>query len=473
MIKAYSIYGPPGTGKTSEMLKRVEMAKGKYNPSRICFLSFTKAGAAEALTRLGLKRSDKICTIHSMMYRLLGFHSSSVVDGYKLKKFGERSGFIFNGASNDTGDQMGIGDQYLSVLSSAINKCTNLKEEYYNSDRPGNISEFSFFCSSYMDWKEAHGLVDFNDMLTAYLVNPVSHESDVIFIDEAQDLSNLQWSVIRAMLAFEYVKEVHVAGDPDQNIFEWSGSSTHGMLEFEEKYQAKRVILGQSFRIPRLVHGKAVEIINRIDNRVKSEYLPRNEVGILRRSNFLDIKSIVPGEDTLILCRNFMSKRSMEEELIRHRIPYTNSGGAPGLFESKIANAIKVFRKLEDGNPVTQGELDRMMSVCDNRTKSDILSKDFTPMLKRGFLRSLIIPSNLIEFYRDVDVNAEPSVRLSTIHAAKGREAHRVILNTRLTQRTLTSMDRNPDPETRTWYVAITRAKHTLDIIEDEMGFNL
>lgn len=472
-MKTFSVYGPPGCGKTTEMLRRVEEAKTRYKPSEICFLSFTKAGAAEALKRLGISRSDKICTIHSLMYRLNGFTGAAVVDTYKLRKFGEKIGFRFRGAANDTGEQMEIGDQYLSVLAKGINRQVPLREEYYESDRPGDYNGFEFFCRSYFDWKRANGYVDFNDMLLAYLKHPSEHGSKVVFIDEAQDLSNLQWAVIEQMLKMGGVEEVHIAGDDDQAIYEWSGANTHGMAEFEDRYNSDRTILTQSWRVPSLVHGMAMKVVGTIENRVDKEYLPRAEKGILRRMAQFNPKNLKHGDDTLILCRNYVTRKEVEDELIRHHIPYKNEGGLPGLFGSRIAEAIRVFKKLEAGNAVTQADLDKIIAVADDRTRKEVATKELGPMIKRGFLRSLVIPPHLVDFYRDADLTSEPTIRLSTIHSAKGREADHVILHTGLTQKTLKDMDHNPDAESRVWYVGVTRSRHTLDILEGEAGFPL
>lgn len=472
-MNTFAIYGPPGCGKTTEMLRRVEEAKLKYKINEIAFMSFTKAGAAEALKRLGITRSDKICTIHSMMFRLNNISSVSVVDSYKLRKFGDKTGYRFRGQSNDTGEQMEIGDHYLAVFSKSVNRMTSLHDEYMASDRQGDLSGFIFFCKAYTDWKQANGFVDFNDMLSIYLKNPVDHGASVIFVDEAQDLSNLQWAVINKMCEFHYVEEVHIAGDDDQAIYEWSGANTHGMVEFEERFNSERVFLSQSWRVPTLIHDKAMGVIHTIKNRVDKAYLPRADQGVLRRVANFNHKMLKHGDDVMILCRSYITRKEIEDELIRYRIPYRNEGGMTGLFNSRIAEAIRVFKKLEKGQGITKAEADKITAVADARTRAEVSNKDFMPMLKRGFLRSLIIPAHLVDFYREAEIESEPTIRLSTIHSAKGREADHVILHTGLTHKTLNDMDRNPDAEARVWYVGITRAKHQLDILEGDLSYGI
>lgn len=470
-MKTYSIYGPPGCGKTTEILKRIEESKERYDPNEISFLSFTKAGAAEALKRLNLTRSDKISTIHSLMFKLTECNAASVVDVHKLKLFSSKTGIPFRGTSSDTGEQMEVGDQYLHILSKALNKRSSIKDEYHESDRPGNFSEFEYFCESYRDFKKENGYVDFNDMLIRYLLRPMDHGASVIFIDEAQDLSNLQWMVIQQMMEFKRVKEVHIAGDDDQAIYEWSGANTHGMAEFEDKFNSDRTILSQSWRVPIAVHKRAMQIAGTIKNRIDKEYKPRQENGAVRRTSHFDPTKLVPGDDTLILCRNFVTRKEIEDELIRFRIPYKNEGGMPGLFNSRIAHGIRAFIKMQSGETITKAELDKIYAVADDRTRRELEAKEFTSVLKRGFLRSLVIPPTLVDFYRDADLSVEPTIKLSTIHSAKGREADHVIIHTGLTSKTLNDMDKNPDAEARVWYVGVTRSREVLDILEGDMGY--
>jgi len=470
-MKTYVVYGPPGTGKTTEMLNRVDDVKKRYKASDICYLSFTKAGAAEALKRLGISRSDKICTIHSLMYRLNGITSGSVVDNSKLRQFGNKTGFIFKGISNDTSEEMGIGDQYISVLSKSINKMSDLQLEYYDSDRPGNWSEFQFFCKTYHDWKLVNGYIDFNDMLLMYLKHPVPHETKVIFIDEAQDLSNLQWAVIFKMIEVQIPDEVHIAGDDDQCIYEWSGANVHGMVEFEDEFKSERCILNQSWRVPTLAHNLATSVVNTIGSRVDKLYLPKKSDGLVERYGLFNPLKVSHGEDTLILCRNFVTKKEIETELIRHRIPYRNEGGYGGMFTSRIADAIRVFNKLKGGSAISQQEIEKLMVVADDRTRKELHQMNFTGMLNRGYVRSFNIPASQIEFYLEADLNQEPTIKLSTIHASKGREADHVVLHTGLTSKTLFNIDKNPDSEARVFYVALTRTKHKLSIIEGDNGY--
>lgn len=469
-MKAHAIYGPPGTGKTTDMLRLVGEAKDRgYNANEIGFFSFTKAAASEALKRLGLTRSDKISTLHSLAFRAVGASPMSMVDGYKLRKLGAKIGISFAGVSNDEyGDQMEVGDHYLSIYNLSRSKMTDPEQEYYESDeRPGDLAQFFFFIESYNSWKQSFGYMDFTDLLEQYCLRPRNHGAKILFIDEAQDLSPLQWQMISKMLEFPQVEEVTIAGDDDQAIYEWAGADPHGMASFVNQYSGAARVLAQSYRVPKAVHDVARGIVVRIGQRVQKKYRPAPRDGLVQMygTGFIP-ESIDHGDDVLILCRSHVTKKEVESALIAIRKPYKNEGGRPGLFDSQWATAIRALHKLGKGETVTQDELDLMAKVGTTDTKNDLNRRDFKAVVARGPERSFNIPFDHIDFFREADLTQSPTIRISTIHSAKGREARRVVLHTGITARTENAMDKNPDQEARVWYVGVTRAKEQLDVIE-------
>lgn len=468
-MQAHAIYGPPGTGKTTEMLRLVAEAKARgFGAHEIGFFSFTKAAAAEALKRLGITRSDKISTLHSLAFRAVGASPMSMIDSYKLKKFGNKAGIPFAGVSNDEyGDQMQIGDKYLSIYNLARSKMTSPVEEYYESyERPGDYAQYEHFIQSYNSWKAAFGYMDFTDLLERYCEKPTNHGARILFIDEAQDLSLLQWTMIHRMAEFEQVEELTIAGDDDQAIYEWAGADPHGMATFVGRYNGNAHTLAQSYRVPKAVHDVAREVVTRIDQRVKKIYRPAPREGLVMRfgTGFVP-ESLQDGDDVLILCRSHVTKKEVEAALVAIRKPYKNEGGRPGLFDSKWATAIRAVNALAVGKSITAADLEVLAAVGTTETKNDLNTRSFANIVKRGFERSLILPTDHLEFFREADLDSVPTIRISTIHGAKGREARRVVLNTGITEQTEQSMDKNPDQEARVWYVGVTRAIEQLDII--------
>ena len=66
-------------------------------------------------------------------------------------------------------------------------------------------------------------------------------------------------------------------------------------------------------------------------------------------------------------------------------------------------------------------------------------------------------------------VFTKPRITLSTIHAAKGGEADNVLLLPDITKSAVDNNDIDPDELHRLFYVAVTRAKKSLHILEPKI----
>ena len=68
----------------------------------------------------------------------------------------------------------------------------------------------------------------------------------VVFLDEAQDLTPLQWKI--AHLINEKTDRMFIAGDDDQAIYGFAGSSPDWLLWLAKRWPTQ--ILEQSWRVP-------------------------------------------------------------------------------------------------------------------------------------------------------------------------------------------------------------------------------
>ena len=470
-MQVYAIYGPPGTGKTTEMLRRVEQAKvSGVQAERIAFVSFTRAAASEALSRLGLKRSNNVSTIHSMCFRLLNLKQTQVIDPAKLREFSAQVGVPVIGKSPEDDEERADGDAYLDIINYARNTFTDPSLIYDYSSRPGTRAEFNMFLRAYTDWKHTFGFCDFTDMLERVAKKGSRPDAQVIFVDEAQDLSPLQWRVIERFA--KGAEEIHIAGDDDQAIYSWSGADVHGMARFAEKYGGVSQVLSVSHRLPVSVHARSQALIRRITLRVDKEFNPRSDVGSVAVHGNINSVEITPQEDILLLGRTHSVLREIEKDLIDRRIPYLRESGRPGMYQNKYARGIMAYNKLRDGRMLQDSERSALYNVATTETRGNLEKNDYAAILSRPFYIALDIPFRVIDFYRDADLNVIPRLRLSTIHASKGHEADRVILLTDTTQKVTETAEKKPDDEIRVFYVGMTRAKHRLDIIEGSNPLN-
>jgi len=472
------IYGPPGTGKTTELVSRMRTSLDEgIPPERIGFVSFTKAAARELANRVGVANDFGVCsTIHSLAFKLAGCTKDQVIDRSKLKEFSKISGFEISAANPDDADYLCEGDEYLALyqLHGARKKGNFYAGTYSDSNRPGTASGFQAFCFGMDDFKKENGYIDYNDMIKLASKEAKSPEVDVLFIDEAQDLSPLQWRLIYHWCIA--IPEVHVAGDDDQAIYVWGGADPQGMSKFEKEWDAQRTVLDKSYRIPKSIHRLSQKVIGNVSDRVDKAYHPRDEEGEIRY--FTDANSLTfePTEDTLILYRNHSLREDIEARLIELCLPYVTDSGKPGLLQSQLSRAIMDWN-IGMQNYKGCGEM------LLEKSKINKLIRNVKPQIglkiETGNFESIkdypwwqVVNATKKELYyfnqiilKHGSLRVKSTIHLSTIHGSKGREANRVVLINGMSQRSCESMISNPDSEYRTFYVGITRAKKQLDIL--------
>jgi len=463
MAKSYhTVYGAPGCGKTFELLRICE--EYAEQGASVLFLSHTKAAAQELVSRLPNKKNARIeaTTIHSQVFQLLQLSREQVVSRERMVQFGEEIGVAVSGEFDITGEQERVieeGDEALSIMSRAAAKRVAPVEEYMESERPLPLETFKYVSESYDKWKTAMGYIDFTDMLHMFDATPVPINYDVLIVDEAQDLSVSQWDVIRHLSSD--VQHVITAGDPDQQLFSWGGSDTHGMRKFIDENNASVHVLPQSYRIPAVVHKAALTVRDRISVKSDINYKPRDEEGIITyTSNPADI--MFDSTDTLVLYRTHSLRKELEQVAMDAGIPYTCINGYKSLWDGHYGNAVRTFKKVQETGKCTGAQARVMNKYC--RTNN--------PPKDVHWQHWLNIPDRFLDYMLKTE-GMEPTCRFSTIHGAKGMEAERVILYTGLSQRVVDGMTHDSDAEHRVFYVGVTRARHRLDIVVGENNYDL
>jgi len=304
---------------------------------------------------------------------------------------------------------------------------------------------------------------------------------DLLFVDEAQDLSPLQWDLVEKWSGS--VPLVIIAGDDDQSIYAWGGADPHGMDTFSKKHRSEVEVLDQSHRIPKQVHRLAESIISRLgDRRVTKNYRPSEHEGKVRFHG--SVWSLGPvlddaSPDTLVLYRNHSLRREVEDFLLTKGIPYYVQSGYPGVLQGRHGKAAMLWQMISDEwaefntiiTPVAK--LKPLLSVARTQIQSAIKGNDISEHYLRGWHKVLDMPNRdrrylLMLEKRQHLRDIKPTIRLSTIHGAKGQEADNVVLLNAMTNRTWEAMNTDPDSEIRTWYVGVTRTRKNLDIVTGE-----
>lgn len=444
------ILGPPGTGKTSQLIRAAQEAFSGDEGS-FAFVSHTRAAAKELADRCGMKKA-RVGTLHSLCFNLLGLTKQQVVDEAKLAEFGRRAGF----------DMATDGAELLALESLSTASGVEAGTVYARSLRPCPYRDFMYFVESYRAWKSANAFLDFNDMLVKTVMSRPPVEFERLYIDEAQDLSHLQWCAINTLA--RSVKSVTVAGDDDQAIFTWGGADAHGISRFMQRPGTQVTTLGISHRIPKTAHRLAQSVVGRIGKRIDKKYKPMQHKGRVERFgsfNMLDSEL----EGAVVLYRDVSAREYIDQHLSRLGISFTALSGAPAPYDSKWARAIRTIDKMKRGETASLPDYRGLLSVLTPRAKRAFDVEGVDGLRSGNPLSYMDPPPAIAAALATMDPLAPPRVRVSTIHNFKGAEADRIILCTGMSERVARQYAIDPDAEHRVFYVGATRTKDYMAIV--------
>lgn len=460
------VLGPPGTGKTETLLGIVdECLDAGMAPEEVGLVSFTRRAAHEAVERASAKfgldreRFSHFRTLHSECFRQLGLSPADVLQGRVLREFADWVGVVLTTRRrlDEEGTTMGHteGDRILHMENLARVRCQSLRELYDQDDDGLPWSEVSRVSEGLGLYKQQKHLVDYSDMLSHYAAGSMRPRLRVLLVDEAQDLSMLQWQVVGRLA--QGCERVVVAGDDDQVIYHWAGAA----LEHFVALPGRARVLGQSWRVPRAVQALALECVGRVVERRPKEWLPRPVEGTVDRVGSLEQVDL-SGEDVLVLARNNYVLQDQVVPVLRAEGILYEYHGEPSV-DPEILQAITSWERLRRGEEVSSEDL---LSMCRWRRSRQVPEKDL-PIWHEGLDR---LPSDEMSYLlaarrRGEGLRRRPRVRLSTIHGAKGAQAAHVVLVAEMAPRTAKDAERYPDDEARVWYVGLTRTQDRLTIV--------
>ena len=280
---------------------------------------------------------------------------------------------------------------------------------------------------------------------------------DVIFVDEAQDLSKIQWSMIEK-IERENGCDIWIAGDDDQAIFGWAGADVDSFIDWD----ATEMPLKQSERVPSQIQQKALSIISRVvDNRLEKDYLPKKETGeIFEVYKFTDID--MSKGSWLVLARTNPLLKPIPKILKQKGLFFKTVDGnsiAKNLYED-----IEHWNKIRKGESIPEIQEQRVLEKIKGKPNYSLEwydAFDNVASSKIDYLRTMISNGEKI--------NKEPRIIVSTIHGAKGGEAANVILFLNQTTNTMKASKKSvykQDEEYRVWYVGVTRTIQNLYLVK-------
>lgn len=311
-------------------------------------------------------------------------------------------------------------------------------------------------------------LIDFDDMIYLPVVTGCKMwENDWVFVDEAQDTNPARRALARKMLR-KGGRAVFV-GDRHQAIYGFTGADADAIDQITHNFNCMTLPLTVTFRCPKAVVEAAHEVVQHIE---AHETAPE---GTVRDAAFADmVKSDLSPADA-ILCRNTKPLVETAYNLIRRGIACHVEGKDIGVGLLKLVNRWSV-RTIDDLDHRLEAYAERETAklVAKGReTQAEALQDrvDTVRTLMDGCPDVDCLRQKIATMFLDGDKEAKPTLTLSTVHKAKGREWNRVFILGRGAYMP-SKWARQPwqlEQENNLIYVAYTRAKSELVFVEPEL----
>ena len=496
------IFGPPGCGKTHTMIDivRKELANGTP-PDRIGFVSFSRKSIQEARERVGseLKLTEKdvpwFKTLHSIGFNWLGMETKETVQPADFRQLGEILGMAFDRSTAEVMEEgmvplsMKEGNRYLEVISRAKLRCISMEQEYNDrGDYDLHWSMVKRVDQVYAAYKSDNGKFDYTDMVELFVKQGTSPVLDVLIVDEAQDLTPLQWKQVTILK--ERASRVYYAGDDDQCIHRWNGVDLHSFMNACDN----KVVLDKSYRVPRSVYRLANHLVNRIGTRQEKNWQPRDEDGAVDfHMNWYDV-NIDEGSWT-IMARTNKALNSIHHSLREDGYLFERFGHS--MISLELLEAMDIWQRLARGETASVSDVKKLYTFMPKQGERALLkraaSKTFDAVDPQGFHNydNLVAEHGMIapqDARPEVVVNmsledirymgavrrrgedlTKPRINLSTIHRMKGGEDDNILLLTDSSYPAVNAPDQ--DDEHRVFYTAVTRARHNLHIVDSHAKY--
>jgi len=450
------ILGGPGAGKTTRLLEIMaqEIANG-VNPAKIAFISFTKKAATEAVDRVaaqfGYSDLPYFRTLHSLAFKELNLRRDMVLQKDHLDEIGQNIGVRLTGKTmTDDGYEIPEGDEVLFYENLSRNRLHTYEEMYHTYNHHLDWHKMKYVIDAVNTFKKDMMLYDFTDMLQDYIDADRDIDVDVVIVDEAQDLSPLQWKMLRVVT--RRCARMYVAGDDDQAIYQWAGADVDYFMNMDVDDTETLPI---SYRLSPQVFNVGKHIVNKINERYEKEWQPSDHEGVV--DHITDPKYMKYGGEWLILARNIRFMKHAEREIRAQGIPYQNRMGSS--IDRGHFNMIQLYLKWQRKQKLHMEEMAQLLECTEHLDKE-----------VEWYDALVHIPMKARQYYRDCLANGyslkdKPTVTVDTIHGSKGGEADNVLLMTDITARPQESLLKGGDNEHRVFYVGATRARKRLVIV--------
>lgn len=324
-------------------------------------------------------------------------------------------------------------------------------------------------------------VVDFNDMIwLPYVLDLPAATYDFVFVDECQDLNRAQMELVRKLVGS--TGRAIFVGDPRQAIYGFRGADSRAFERIKDEFNARELSLSVTYRCAKSIVRFAKSIVETIE---PAPGAPEGQVN----QNVPAEKMNDAAEGDLVLCRTNAPLVTHCLEMIRNGRKATIQGRDIGKqLESVLRRVTKGAGKSKARGKVWSSfgtvEMLELLEVYRQEESVKITAKggshaerrlqvladkvDTIEALSSGTTTVREIVDRISAIFDDRN---GAGIKFSSVHRAKGLEAETVwIIEPDKIPHPMAKLAWEREQEMNLLYVAITRAKRTLNVVEGTLA---
>ena len=402
--RAVLVVAGPGSGKTTVLTERlVYLLKNGAEAKSCLLLSFTRASSKEMALRFAKRgiagNSPHFSTIHALCLSLLrevrGIEREGLVNLYEKMDW-LSAYFLEKGIAREEVEELllNYGNQ-ISYFKSIT------EEERMHFLREEKNEDFLPLFQYYEKMRKLRGKLDFEDLLIEVLLELQKNTRiadswksrfSYILVDEFQDLSLIQYAILKALS--EKGASLFVVGDEDQSIYGFRGASPDILFRFAGDFpDCERIFLADNFRSKEEIVLLSRRLIGKNKKRFQKPLTGRRGRGGKAKYFLLEtgveeavllaehVESLLregcPPEEIAVLCRSKMQITPLLPGFMERGIPIVVVEELSNVFQHFIGKDILAYLRLAKNKESSQELVQILSKPYRGLRREKILHKDF------------------------------------------------------------------------------------------------
>ena len=401
--RAVLVVAGPGSGKTTVLTERlVYLLKNGAEAKSCLLLSFTRASSKEMALRFAKRgiagNSPHFSTIHALCLSLLrevrGIEREGLVNLYEKMDW-LSAYFLEKGIAREEVEELllNYGNQ-ISYFKSITGK------ERMHFLREEKNEDFLPLFQYYEKMRKLRGKLDFEDLLIEVLLELQKNTRiadswksrfSYILVDEFQDLSLIQYAILKALS--EKGASLFVVGDEDQSIYGFRGASPDILFRFAGDFpDCERIFLADNFRSKEEIVLLSRRLIGKNKKRFQKPLTGRRGRGGKAKYFLLEtgveeavllaehVESLLregcPPEEIAVLCRSKMQITPLLPGFMERGIPIVVVEELSNVFQHFIGKDILAYLRLAKNKESSQELVQILSKPYRGLRREKILHKD-------------------------------------------------------------------------------------------------